>query len=270
MLKTDRIGPVHKFRMARTILGRGLYFTTAYWVDGLLIDAGCAHALPEFLRALKSLEVRVVVNSHSHEDHIAANGPLQQSLGLEVLAHPLALPVLADPRGRQPLRLYQKIMWGYPEPSHGTPVGPWVETPHHRFEVIHTPGHSPDHICLYEPHRGWLFTGDAYVGGRDRTLRADYNIWGILASLRELSRRRIWLLFPASGSVRENGNRALEEKIGYLERLGERVLRLHHQGAGIREIRKRILGSEPLIAYITLGHFSGKGLIRSFIEDHPP
>ena len=29
-----------------------------------------------------------------------------------------------------------------------------------RIEVLHTPGHSPGHMCFWEEERGWLFTGD--------------------------------------------------------------------------------------------------------------
>ena len=29
------------------------------------------------------------------------------------------------------------------------------------LNVIHTPGHAPHHICLYQPESQWLFSGDA-------------------------------------------------------------------------------------------------------------
>ncbi|MCK5682928.1 MBL fold metallo-hydrolase [bacterium] len=33
------------------------------------------------------------------------------------------------------------------------------------IQVLHTPGHSPGHICLYEKEKGYLFTGDLiYIG----------------------------------------------------------------------------------------------------------
>lgn len=36
------------------------------------------------------------------------------------------------------------------------------------IEVLHTPGHSPGHICLYDEERGFLATGDvAYEGTID-------------------------------------------------------------------------------------------------------
>jgi glyoxylase-like metal-dependent hydrolase (beta-lactamase superfamily II) len=148
-------------------------------------------------------------------------------------------------------------------------IGDYVETERYCFEVLHTPGHSSDHICLYEPKQGWLFTGDVYVGGRDRALRADYNVWQIIDSLKHLASLDVKLLFPGSGTTRESPQEELLRKIAYLEEMGERVLDLHRRGWGRRRIRLRLFGREMPIAYYTLGHFSGRNLVRSYIEDRP-
>jgi len=248
--------------------GRGLYFTAAYWVDGLMVDTGCAYTVRELVESLDSLSIRCIVNTHSHEDHIAGNAALQAKFGAEVLAHREALPILAQPRKRR-LRPYQLVMWGYPEPSNAEAIGNFVETEHHRFEVINTPGHSSDHICLYEPKQGWLFTGDVYVGGRDRALRLDYNVWQIIESLKYLASLDVKILFPGSGTTRESPREELLGKINYLEETGHRVLALHRQGWSRRRIRHRLFGGEMSIAYYTLGHFSGRNLVRSYIEDRP-
>ena len=268
MIQIEQIGEIRKFRLARAIAGRGLYFTAAYWVDGLMVDTGCAHTVRELLQALDDLQVLWIVNTHSHEDHIAGNGRLQAKFRSEIFAHPQALPILEQPR-RNRLRPYQLLMWGYPEPSHGKEIGEFLETERHRFEVIHTPGHSPDHICLYEPKQGWLFTGDVYVGGRDRALRLDYNVWQIIDSLKRLASLEVEILFPGSGTPRVSPHEELSRKIRYLEGTGERVLELHRQGWSRRRIRRRLFGREMPIAYITLGHFSGANLVRSYIEDWP-
>jgi glyoxylase-like metal-dependent hydrolase (beta-lactamase superfamily II) len=260
---------VHKFRMARTLFGRGFYYTAAYWVDGLLIDTGCRYTVGELVSALHENAVTLIVNTHSHEDHIGANAALQRRFGAEIRIHPLGLHVLAKPREYLKLKPYQRILWGYPEASEARALGEMVHTPNHRFKVIHTPGHSLDHVCLYEPDRGWLFTGDTYIGGREQALRADYNIWQIIQSLRKLSKLDVTFLFPASGRVRQEGQRDLAEKIDYLEGIAEQTLQLHRKGVGYREIRRELFGAEVLIAYFTLGHFSGKHLVRSFVEDCP-
>jgi len=270
MISVEDIGEVRKSRLARSILGRALYYTGAYWVDGLMIDTGCFYTVSELVSALEKLNVERIVNTHSHEDHIGANAALTKRFGAEILAHPLAIPVLAAPRDQKHLNPYQVVMWGYPEPSFAVPIPDTIQTAHHHFNVIHTPGHSSDHICLYEPHEGWLFSGDTYIGGKDRALRADYNIWQIIASLKELSQLDIDLIFTGSGNVRKNGSAALKEKIDYLQSMGEQTLELHRQGLNYGQIRRKLFGRQMLIAYVTLGHFTGKHLVRSFIEDRPP
>lgn len=268
MLKVTHYGDVTRFDLARTFFGRGRYWTTAYFVDGLLMDTGCAFTAPELAEALSETPLVRIVNTHSHEDHIGANGRLQrQHNGLEILAHPLALPVLADPRGRQPLHLYRRVMWGWPEPSQGRAVsdGEVIETDHYRLQVIYTPGHSPDHICLYEPNRGWLFTGDLFVGGRDRALRAGYDVWGIIASLKRIAALPATTLFPGSARVRDKPADELAAKIAYLEELGEHVLELHRQGRSVQEIVRALCGGPMLIEIITLGHFSRRRLVLSYL-----
>ncbi|MEW6664618.1 MAG: MBL fold metallo-hydrolase [Thermodesulfobacteriota bacterium] len=269
MIQVSQSGEVRVFRMARTLFGRSLYFTAAYWVDGLMIDTGCAYTERELLSTLEGLPVDVVVNTHSHEDHVGGNAAIQARFGARILIHPSGLHLLAEPRTRMVLHPYQKVMWGYPAPSQALPIGERVETRHHVFEVIHTPGHSPDHVSLFEPAHGWLFCGDAYVGGRDRALRADYNIRQIIASLKEMAARDVRWLFPGSGNVKGKARSEILEKIRYLEETAEKVLALHAKGWGYRRIRRRVFGKESGIAYVTLGQFSGRHLVRSFVEDRP-
>lgn len=269
MIQIEEWDGVRKFRLARTLLGRAMYYTAAYWVDGLMIDTGCAYTVAELLQAMEGLPVRHIVNTHTHEDHIGANAAIKRRTGAGIRVHPSGIPVLSESRKKKHLRPYQRIMWGYPEPSEGTAIGTEVETGRYRFQVIQTPGHSPDHICLYEPHWGWLFSGDAYVGGRDRALRSDYNIWQIITSLKALAALNPERLFSGSGSVRENPQADLKEKIRYFEEIGGQIWTLHSRGWGYGRIRRRVFGREIPLAYITLGNFSGRHLVRSFIEDRP-
>lgn len=269
MLKTSTHHGVTRFELARTIAGRGRYWTTAYVVDGLMVDTGCAFSAAQLVETLSDIPLTGVVNTHSHEDHIGANGHLQrQREGLEIRAHPLALPVLAEPRRKQPLQLYRRVMWGWPEPSQGLPIsdGDKIKTDHFCFQVIHTPGHSPDHICLYEPDTGWLFTGDLFVGGKERALRSDYDVWGIISSLRRISALSITTLFPGSARVRESPAAELVAKISYLENLGEQVLTLYRQGRSVNSIVRELCGGPMLLEFITLGHFSRRALVLSYLE----
>lgn len=76
-------------------------------------------------------------------------------------------------------------------------VGCWT------FKCIHTPGHTPGHICLYLPEKGLLFSGDTllfdlvpHIGiwkGEPHALE-DY-----LGSLERLGSKNIKMIFPAHG-----------------------------------------------------------------------
>ena len=269
MLKVTKFGEVTRFDSARTIAGKGYYWTTAYLVGGMVVDTGCAHSSGEMAEALAGNQVACIVNTHSHEDHIGANGILQKEHeGLDILAHPLALPTLNDPRSTQWLQPYRRLFWGWPEPSNGKPVedGDLIEVGDYCFQINYTPGHSPDHLCLYEQERGWLFTGDLFVGGRDRALRADYDIWQIIASLKKVANLPLTAMFPGSARVRNNPKQDLLGKIDYLEKTGEKVLKLERTGRSTKAIAKTVFGGPMLIEYITLGHFTRVGLVKSYLR----
>lgn len=265
MIEVERVEEVVKIRMANRLLGRPLYYTAAYWVDGLLIDTGCPRTSRELLSVIEELGLERIVNTHSHEDHIGGNAILQERFGVEAFAHPLAIPVLADPK-RLRLQLYRRLIWGSPPPSKGSPIGEVVTTGRYSFQVIPTPGHGEDHISLYESKMGWLFSGDAYIGGVDKALQAGSDIYSIISSLKRLSALSAKRLFQGSGTVRDDPQEAIEKKTKYLEELGEKVWRLHGQGLSPKEIRDRLLGRELPIAYWTLGHFSGLNLVRSYLK----
>jgi glyoxylase-like metal-dependent hydrolase (beta-lactamase superfamily II) len=271
MLRASRVEGVVRLDVARTIAGRGRYWTTAYFVDGLMVDTGCAHTAAELVRAMRGERIARIVNTHSHEDHIGANAALSREHGgLEILAHRLAVPILADPHAQQPLQPYRRIFWGWPEPSMARPVddGDRIRTEHYTFHVLHTPGHSPDHLCLYEEQQGWLFSGDLFVGGQDRALREGYNVWEIISSLKRVAELPLKTLFPGSARVRRSPREELIAKIEHLERTGDRVLRLHREGRAIPAIGRELFGGPGPVELVTLGHFSRRHFVLSYLI-HP-
>lgn len=268
MIKVSHFGPVTRFDLARSILGRGRYWTTAYLVDGLLVDTGCAHTAQELTDALSGDRVDAILNTHSHEDHIGANAEMQQRwAGLEIRAHALAIPVLRQPQ-TQHLELYRRLFWGVPKPCAGEEIGhgEHLRTPNYSFEVIHTPGHSADHICLYEREQGWLFSGDLYVGGEERALRSEYDIWGIIDSLKRVAELPLRMLFAGSARVREDPITALLKKIEYLEERGQEVLELYREGWGERDIARHLFGRWMTVELITCGDFSRRHLVKSYLR----
>ena len=145
MLTTTQYGQVTQIRLSRYADNPG-GIVSAYLVDSLLVDSGLAYTVEELVDFLKDKPVKTVVNTHHHEDHIAANGLLKERYGVELLAHPLAVNKINQPAKLYP---YQEEVWGYPIPSQVNAIGDTVATANFRFDVIYTPGHDRDHICLF-------------------------------------------------------------------------------------------------------------------------
>ncbi len=259
---------VTQFVMGRVVDGRPVYTMACYYVDGLLIDTGPVHVAGEIPAAFAEFPVHTIVNTHHHEDHIGNNAVFQEKLGVgPALAHEKAVPRIVDPRiwtGR--LQPYQHFVWGAPPPSAARPIGEEVRTESYTFRVLHTPGHSDDHICLLEPERGWLFAGDLFISERAEVLRSDEDALLILDSLRRLLEYDFEVLFCASGLVARNARGAVAAKIAYWEDLKERAQALYRTGLDPEEIRERLLGPETALYGLTGGDFAKVHLVRSLLR----
>ncbi len=68
------------------------------------------------------------------------------------------------------------------------------------LEVLHTPGHAPGHICLFDPVDGTLFAGDMVAGvGTVVIDPTDGDLGDYLASLQRLIQVGPSVILPAHG-----------------------------------------------------------------------
>lgn len=257
---------VVRFLMARRLLGRNFYRAACYWVDGLLVDTGIHWRRADLASAISGRRVDAIVNTHAHEDHMGANGLLQRERGVPVFAHEAALPILAAPRTLR-LRPYQRFFFGEPEGSRAVALGDCVRSERCRFRVVGTPGHSPDHVALFEETRGWLFAGDAYIGGLDRVSRGSYDIAAMRRSWRTLASLRAEVMFTGAGSVARRPSRKFERKLAYYDELAGRVAELRRAGLGVPEIARRLFPGDRAVRLVTSGDFSAEKLVRPLFEE---
>ena len=257
-------GEVRYFRMARAIFGRAVYWTGVYYVDGLLVDSGPPNLWREVQSLCGELQVRQCVTTHHHEDHSGNHTLLRERIGIIPLAHATGIRLIAQPE-QQP-QLYRRVAWGIPAPAESEAVGECLETPHHRFRVLHTPGHSEDHISLYEPNRGWLFSGDLYLAPKLKYLRSDEDIHAMLDSLRRVTALDFDTLFCQHRGRVENGPALLRHKLDFLTGLGERIHELHRQGLPEAQIARALPGSDLIWRIWTSGHFSKRNFVRAFLR----
>jgi glyoxylase-like metal-dependent hydrolase (beta-lactamase superfamily II) len=265
MIHVEQHGPVVAIRMARSFLGRPLYWTAAYWIDGLLIDSGPPCTAKALLRMLEKLRVESVVVTHSHEDHVGGLAALRRRYpDVPIYASAYALDAIEDPT-RLHLQLYRRVVWGVPEGVSGVlpveNVAHTLRTRDFTLRVVETPGHSRDHISLFEPDQRWLFCGDAFIGGQDRSWAREYDLFGVISSLRMLANLRPEKLFPGSGTVRKSPQPEIHEKIGSLLRLTREVERLDASGMNVEEMVGALFDGESSFRFWTGGHFSATNLI---------
>lgn len=149
--------------MLITMLSVGPLGTNCYVVgctetlEGMIVDPG-GH--PERILAAvkeKGLTIKYVVNTHAHFDHALANRAVVEATGATLVTHPDEAPALKAGGGAQ--------WFGFPadpglEPGLLIRQGDTLLVGQLTFQVMHTPGHSPGHIVLYEADKGVLFDGD--------------------------------------------------------------------------------------------------------------
>jgi glyoxylase-like metal-dependent hydrolase (beta-lactamase superfamily II) len=178
--------------------------------DALLIDAGVGE--PRHLTGLRS----------ALRDHPGASGAA--TLGRVLVTHghvdhASGAPAIAD---ACPGASFRKYPWPQLDDRHAVPWEPLADGAveilgPHRLVAIHTPGHSPDHLCFFEPQEGVLFGGDLVLNGSSVVILASMggSLTDYLASLRrviELAPRRI---LPGHGEPIEDPVPLLRAYIGH-------------------------------------------------------
>jgi glyoxylase-like metal-dependent hydrolase (beta-lactamase superfamily II) len=112
------------------------------------------------------LSLEYIIATHGHPDHVCGNGRIQQETGAKIIMHAADDQFFGNPQ----VKKYFAMLGLPPSPPVDRQVvdGDRITLGDLAFEVIHTPGHTPGGICLYNAPD--LFTGDTlFVGGVGRT-----------------------------------------------------------------------------------------------------
>lgn len=217
---------------------------------------------------LRLENVRMIVCTHAHSDHYGQAGSIVERTGCELLLHPNhahMLRMVEDPEAVLARRLEVARQSGVPEeplrrfaaerrsrdtgisavvePDRDLLDGVRIETDLGPWVTYETPGHAPSHVCLFQPERRLLISGDHLLGRI--SLYFDYGytpdpVGEFLSSLDVVEDLGARLCLAGHGrtftdvGAHIQGNRALVD-----ERLA-RVL--------------EAVGREPLTAFEVVGH----------------
>jgi glyoxylase-like metal-dependent hydrolase (beta-lactamase superfamily II) len=164
----------------------------------VLIDTGMHEpgSLAQLERAMSQVNlrlehVRLVACTHAHSDHWGQAAPIMDRAGCELWMHPKhehATRAATDWDAILAQRLEVARQSGVPsaaleryaerstalkrntgvarviEPDRPLVNGVRIETDLGLWEVYETPGHAPSHVCLYQPDRRVLISGDHVLG----------------------------------------------------------------------------------------------------------
>jgi glyoxylase-like metal-dependent hydrolase (beta-lactamase superfamily II) len=180
-----------------------------YFVKGrgknLLIDTGTG--IIDIKPVLPVHAELMVVNTHAHYDHCGGNWSFK-----EIYIHKNEKEAAMHPTKINTLSTHMKEKFFTGKPFHNFKVSNYKIRPHkniktisdgevinlgnRKFIVIHTPGHSPGSICLYDDESNILFSGDTVYKEDPFFNFPPFSTKKFVESLKTLSKLEIRTVFP--------------------------------------------------------------------------
>lgn len=175
--------------------------------------------------------VRWVLLTHFHPDHAPGTARLVRETGAEVLAS------TKKPKGSDVA--VDRVIGD----------GDSIEGTEFRLEVLHTPGHAPDHLCFLLEEERVLFTGDTVLDGMYSVINpargGDMDAY--IATLERLERLRTTRLCPAHGDVIDDPKARIRDYIEHRRAREAQILRLvRKQPSRIADLVAQIYGDVDL------------------------
>jgi glyoxylase-like metal-dependent hydrolase (beta-lactamase superfamily II) len=235
------------------------YDVSAYLVDDVLVDTGFPHARAALLEAVGALRPRGVVVTHWHEDH-AGSVPALVARGVPVLMHDATAAAL---RSRPPIRFYRRFVWGRTARLDAEPR-PFDPAP---LELVHTPGHSEDHLAVWDPARRLLGAGDLILGVKVRIAHEHESPRALVASLRRAAALEPRLLLDAHRGPVSDAAAQLRAKADWTEETIARIEALGAAGLSAREIARRLFGGDSLVGWSSGGEYSRRAFVRAVLSE---
>lgn len=208
----------------------------------LIVDPGTddPDELARLAAQLESLEAQgtrpiAVVLTHHHGDHVSGARAVAARWKLPIWCHPWTARHLGLSEARH-LQEGEVLSLG---------EGGAFPT---RWQILHTPGHAPGHLCLHEPSLRTAVVGDMVAGLG--TILIDPDEGDMAAYLRELGRLRdlgVRSLHPAHGAPFPHAEEALEALIAHrLQREGRVLDALSEQPQTSEEISAKAYADSPM------------------------
>ncbi|MBC2734974.1 MAG: MBL fold metallo-hydrolase [Desulfobacteraceae bacterium] len=166
--------------------------------------------------------VALIINTHTHCDHVGGNDVIQKRSGCDIALHPRGAGYMRNRDDRSPWWSYYHQEAAFFQPTQILEDGQVVHVGPHAFEVIHTPGHASDGIVLYNRPTRILLSSDT-LWERDfpvmtLAVEGDGAIENMMTSLAKLAGLAVDQVYPGHGAPFDDFQSALQRAVTRLER----------------------------------------------------
>ena len=131
--------------------------------EAVVIDPGGDE--DEILYSLKfhGLNLKLIIDTHGHFDHVDANLPLKEATGAQIAIHNLDAGMLGKPS--QEAMFFTGNRLRLSEADILLKEGDVLTFGNFRLQVLHTPGHTPGGISLVMENNPLVYVGDTLFAG---------------------------------------------------------------------------------------------------------
>lgn len=255
-----------------------------------LIETGYARGVDRLVADLESIgidpaDLEHAIASHIHIDHSGgATGLLTHAPDLSVYLHESTADLLLDPT--QLNESSERAMgdhyaeFGGPEPlpkANLSPVadGDSIDIGDRDLEIVHAPGHSPDHIAVWDASTGLLFANEAIGSYYPRVDRwyppatlPRFDVEAVERTIRKLRRLEPTEVALSHFGMAPDADEAFDEAEAVLHEFDERIPAMYRElgdvDAVVEAVRTDLVRladdyAEPLVDFEST--FQAKGFL---------
>lgn len=251
-LKPEKVTPqVHCFFGAPEIMdtkNNGNIVNSCYIDTGdgyVVIDTGPSYAYAasayKQMQAIKPLPVKLVINTHVHDDHWLGNGFFTRMgvtvLGSDDFAQHAEIQTPTRMQSRISPEAYAQTVPTLPTEMISSDTDRMIGNQELQIRLIKQKAHSAKDLYVYLPKAGVLFTGDLVFNDRLPSVR-DGNINGWIAALEELESLGALTVIGGHGHRTDKNASAMTHE--YLSQMRDEIRSAIGEGIGIDDTINKV------------------------------